>query len=113
MNVTITGPNAHGGMFHVHATGCADLARGVYRTIRPNIERYEEEHASVQSVVEDVYSDIIAENDGELATWEPYASEFQFFPCVNGLPELTVHEHKAFEADNCPRCGTAQRRMGQ
>lgn len=24
-----------------------------------------------------------------------------------------AHQHKGFEADNCPRCGTAQRRMGQ
>lgn len=83
MYVTVTGPNPHGGMFHVHRTGCADLSRGVYRRIPLNNERYELEFDSVQDVVEDIYSDIIAENDD---TWETYVSEFRFFPCTDSLP---------------------------
>lgn len=88
MNVTITGPNPHGGMFHVHRTGCRDLDRQPYRSIPRNIERYEEEHDSVRSIVEECYSDQIAEDPG--ATWEDYLGEFKFFPCVDDLPQDEV-----------------------
>ena len=109
MNVTITGPNAHRGMFHVHRTGCADLQRGVYRTIPLNVERYEEDHDSAQSVVECVYSDIIGENPG--TTWENYAGEFRFFPCTESLPTTTAQPRRGTVrdayGDPCPRAATA------
>lgn len=90
VNVTITGPNPHGGMFHVHRTGCADLSKGVYKRLAADkartgyAELYEQEHASIESIVEDMYSDIIAEHPE--AAWEDYVSEFKFFPCVDELP---------------------------
>lgn len=84
MNVTLTGPNAHGGMFHVHKAGCRDLDRGVYRRSRSMDERYDETHASAQSVAEGIYADQIAEDD-EL-TWERCLGEIKFFPCTKTLP---------------------------
>lgn len=86
--VTITGPNAHGGMFHVHATGCADLSRGVYRSIPRNIERYEEEHSSIESIVFGIFDNGIMDENPELG-WEDYLSELHIFPCVN-LPLAAV-----------------------
>jgi hypothetical protein len=88
VNVTITGPNAHSGMFHVHATGCADLAKRPYSTMSLRSgERYEEEHPSAESIVLSVYDNgILDHNAGE--TWEDYVGEFHFFPCVNSLPSV-------------------------
>lgn len=89
MNVTITGPNAHGGMFHVHLTGCRDLARRPYSSMNARTgERYEEEHPDVQSVVLSVFDNgIMDEQDGPV-TYEDYLGEFKFFPCTEGLPNL-------------------------
>ena len=90
MNVTITGPNTHGGMFHVHRTGCADLTKRLYRVYRGFYgERYEEEHASRQSVVEAIYSDQIhSDNAGDpvWGHWSAYDGDFHFFPCTDKLP---------------------------
>ena len=91
MKLTISGPNPHGGMFHVHATGCADLKRGVYRHLsasNPFSEMYEEEHEDVQSVVLSVFDNgIMDEQDGPV-TYQDFVSEFKFFPCTAGLPDL-------------------------
>lgn len=86
MKLTITGPNPHGGMFHVHRTGCRDLNRQPYASIRLGYEKHEEEHSSVRSVVEGVYADMIDEF-GTGDTWVSYLSEFKFFPCTDGLPD--------------------------
>lgn len=87
MNITLTGPNAHNGMFHVHQTGCRDLSRAPYNRMRgEHGERYEEEHASVEEVVLSVYDNGILDHDaGE--TWADYVGEFKFFPCTEGLPD--------------------------
>lgn len=90
MNVTITGPNPHGGMFHVHKTGCADLNKRPYSLLKGKYaERYEENHNSRQSVVESMYSDqIYSDNAGDpvWGHWAAYESEFHFFPCTDDLP---------------------------
>lgn len=91
MNLTISGPNPHGGSFHVHKTGCADLTRGVYKRLDPKKlydEIYEEEHDSVESVVLSVYDNgIMSENAP--CTYEDYVDEFRFFPCTKGLPDFS------------------------
>lgn len=93
MKLTISGPNPHGGMFHVHKTGCADLTKGVYRRLSaadPYSEMYEEEHPDVQSVVLSVYDNgIMDEQDGPV-TYEDYVEEFKFFPCTADLPNIVT-----------------------
>lgn len=88
--VIIYGPNLPGPTetFHVHAEGCADTKRGIYRGIRVGGDQggWSIEAASVQEVVEEVYADIMDENGD---TWEDYLSEFKVFPCVT-LPTETV-----------------------
>lgn len=90
MKVTIYGPNlpSQDETFHVHAAGCADTKRGIYRHIRAGGDQggWDIEVTSVRQIVEDVYSDQMAENDDEWATWQPYASDFKVFPCVD-LPD--------------------------
>lgn len=84
MRVTITGPNVHDGIFHVHRAGCADLNRRPYALLREGNERYTEEHASLESVVLAVYDNGIMEGD---ETWEDYVGGFYVAPCVTGLPD--------------------------
>lgn len=90
MRLTISGPNAHGGMFHVHKTGCADLKRGVYKRMNPANpydECYDEEHEDVQSVVLSIFDNGIMDEQEEPVTYEDYLGEFKFFPCTEGLPD--------------------------
>ncbi|MGB8878614.1 MAG: hypothetical protein WCD11_19980 [Solirubrobacteraceae bacterium] len=89
MQVTIHGPNLHDqskGQFHVHSAGCRDNAREV----RMNGSEYPWtlEADSVQAVVEEVYSDHMAEREAgdKWSTWEPYLSDFHFPPCLKALP---------------------------
>lgn len=87
MKLFISGPNPHGGMFHVHKAGCADLNKGVYRRLNPNdnySEAYLEDHDSVESVVLAIYDNgILDEDAGE--TYQDYLQEFKFFSCTNEL----------------------------
>ncbi len=81
-NLTIVGPNLPNeakASFHVHAAGCADLKRGWIRSHRG----HDTTTASKLDVVEQVYGDILAEDD---ATAEEYLYDFHFAPCVD-LPE--------------------------
>ena len=87
MQVTIHGPNLHDqsqGTFHVHAAGCRDNHREVRANGSENPWTLEVD--SAQAVVEEVYADQIAEAEGEWASWEPYLSDFAFYPCVQNLP---------------------------
>ena len=87
MRVTIHGPNGmpgNGPSMHVHATGCADLNKPLYR--HNTAEAWSMDADSAQEVVEATYSDQMAEADDEWATWEPYADDFKFFPCTKSLP---------------------------
>lgn len=86
--VTIHGPNlmVPGPTFHVHAEGCADLRKRLYRGADGG---WTVEATSQQDVVEEIYQDIMAENEGDLASWEAYADDVRIFPCV-ALPEVTA-----------------------
>lgn len=89
MQVTIHGPNLidqSKGTFHVHAAGCRDNQREV-RT-NGSDHPWTLEVDSAQAIVEEVYSDHMAEREAgdPYAGWEPYLSDFAFFPCVKGLP---------------------------
>jgi hypothetical protein len=94
MKVEVWGPNLPSEMgeetFHVHAVGCADTKRGWYPRLGRDSGPWAIEVDSVQEVVEDVYSDQMAENDDEWATWEPYLSDFQFFPRTASLARERV-----------------------
>lgn len=86
--VTIVGPNLRDqsrGDFHVHAAGCADLARD------PNLRREDQswtiDAASRFGVAEAIYEDIIAENPGSSAA--DYVGTLHFAPCVT-LAEMSA-----------------------
>lgn len=82
--VEIIGPMSRGTTFHVHAEGCADIARNrEYRDIRPYLWIIETP-ATLRLLVEDIFSDFIFSNDEE--PWETYVSEVKVFPCVGALP---------------------------
>lgn len=86
MKVTIAGPNLRDqskGSFHVHAAGCADIAKAAARDpeFRPGrawtfdvVDRLE--------VSEAVYGDIIEENGDTPAN---YLGDFYFAPCCDAL----------------------------
>lgn len=86
MKVTICGPNLRDqskGEIHVHAAGCADLARGARR--EPEYRNgWTTEAATRREVVEAMYPP----NDFQW-TWEEdhevYEESFYFFPCTEGL----------------------------
>lgn len=85
MKVHVIGPNIpdpNSTIFHVHKENCADLKRGIYRRMLDVGPVYDYE--SIEELVDDIYSDIIAENDD---TWENYVQEFTFFPCVKGMKD--------------------------
>jgi hypothetical protein len=85
MKVVICGPNLFDqskGQFHVHKKGCADLRKREYRAVAPHMPA---EVKTKLDVATFVYEDIMRENEGVLATPEPYVSEFHFAPCVRGL----------------------------
>lgn len=89
--VTIIGPNLNKagqdkGQYHVHAEGCGDIARDPrgygYVSAEPH---WTIGAANLEAVVEDVYADIIAENEGDEHGWDEvqaYMNEFHFAPCV-------------------------------
>ena len=87
MRVTICGPNLRDqskGTFHVHAEGCADLARGARR--EPEYGNgWTVEAATAEDVVLDVYGP--EAGDFEFDPSDPadmafYKSDFHFFPCT-------------------------------
>lgn len=87
MKVTVCGPNLRDqskGYFHVHAADCRDLI-----TKRPREPEYAHGwtfDAETQiEVVEDVYADIIAEDENG---WTPgmYLNDLWFAPCCDALP---------------------------
>lgn len=85
MRVTIIGPNLRDqsrGDFHVHAAGCADIARMAARE-PAYTDGWTIEAETRESVADDVYADIIDERGGEPAD---FLDEFHFFPCCAELP---------------------------
>jgi hypothetical protein len=89
MKVTVCGPNLRDqskGTFHVHAAGCADLARGAKR--EPEYANgWTIEVASAVEVCDEVYppEDFECESGDNLA-------EFHFFPCVSALTTSAPEE---------------------
>lgn len=82
MKVTILGPNLHGTSFtfHVHRSGCADIRRSESRF--GSDEGWTIEVTTQLEVIEDVYQDILAENDDQASD---YRGEFRFAPCCADL----------------------------
>lgn len=90
--LTIAGPNlTTGATFHVHKAGCRDLksrAKGYGPTTDVDTGEYE----SLREIVEEIYSDHMAENDEDspYAVWTGYIGEFDIYPCVGNLPNEQV-----------------------
>jgi hypothetical protein len=79
-NVTIVGP-LRDGMFHVHTTGCADIARNpAYRGIRD--DHWTADVVNTRDVVEEIYCDILADDPDGVDGWEQYDETVHIFPCV-------------------------------
>lgn len=88
--VEIVGPNLNDqstGDFHVHAASCRELDFPEYHGVREQRGdfRWIIEAESQQEIVEDIFSDILAEND---YGWEVEEGGVHFFPCVT-VPRLT------------------------
>lgn len=108
MEVAICGPNLRDqskGQLHVHALGCADLAKGAVREpeYREHL-RMDLDADDRREVVEAVYPPedfgYTWEDDGEM-----YLSEFHFFPCCDALAVEADDEDVAEEVAVCDRCG--------
>jgi hypothetical protein len=91
MQVTIWGPDlpGKGGEMHVHKAGCADTLRGAYKELTRAAGAYDYpaceqiEATSKRQITELVWSDQLAEQDEDGWTWEQYAEEITFYPCVD------------------------------
>jgi hypothetical protein len=84
MRVTIIGPNLRQaderrGTFHVHAAGCADIARTLTRNGLGEYDAWTAEASSRAEVGEEIYGDHIAE--GSMTTDDAVADCY-FAPCV-------------------------------
>lgn len=87
MFVKICGPNLNDqskGDFHVHAAGCADLVKHARREPEYQYGWKVDAESRVQ-VAEEIFCDIMAENEGEWAKPEAYLSDIHFFPCCDDL----------------------------
>lgn len=91
MKVTIIGPNLRDqskGTFHVHAAGCADIAKMAKRDPAYR-DGWNVDVDSCESVVLDVYGpdagsfDLDPDNREDI---DQYMSEFHFAPCTTDLP---------------------------
>lgn len=83
MEVTVIGPNLRDqskGTFHVHAAGCADIARNI-RTEPMYAEGHTADYASLAEACDDVYPP--EQFDCESGE---YVDEFHVFPCAASLP---------------------------
>jgi len=83
--LTVIGPNLRDqskGTFHVHDANCADIHRRY--SASETSDSYTADLATEREVIELIYEDIIAENEGDevFGTWEGYRSEFHILPCV-------------------------------
>lgn len=88
MNLTIAGPNlSTGSTFHVHKEGCSDLKR---RVVYRGAQMWSGEFTSLQDIVEDVFTDHMAENDQDspYSKWTGYTDEFDIFPCCGPVPDM-------------------------
>jgi hypothetical protein len=67
---------------HVHAAGCADTKRGIYRGAEaPSVSDF----TTQREVVEFVYPPADFEYDAD-TEWEGFAGDVRFFPCCGDLP---------------------------
>jgi hypothetical protein len=85
MLVTIVGPNLadqRKGTFHVHKTGCLDLAKYARRGELEDAFRFDA--TSRRSIVEFIYEDHMNEHP-EWPAWETY-DDLYLAPCCKGLP---------------------------
>jgi hypothetical protein len=86
--VTIIGPNLRDqskGSFHVHASGCADIAKTARRDPAYADASWTIEASTRDDVVLEVYSDMIEDNDRDPI--EDYRDDLYFFPCCTQLPQ--------------------------
>lgn len=83
MKVTVIGPNLRDqskGEMHVHASGCADIARNVNR--EPEYANgWEIEAETIEDVTHAVYDPDDFGYDAETET-DDYTQSIHFFPCV-------------------------------
>jgi hypothetical protein len=82
--VQIWGPNLprtrHPETFHVHAAGCADTKRGIYRQVP---DGWMIDATSVDEIVQDVYPPSDFDYDPtDIGEYEIYSSDVYVFPCV-------------------------------
>ena len=80
----VWGPNLRttAEQIHVHAAGCADTKRGIYRGAEaPSVSDF----TSQRDVVEFVYPAGDFEYDAD-TEWESFAGDVRFFPCCEDLP---------------------------
>lgn len=110
--VTVIGPNLldqSRGDFHVHAAGCADIARSARRD--PMFDQGWSINASSRlEIAGAIYEDIIAEDEGSSAA--DYLSTIHFAPCVT-LPERVAKRDDSMdEWDACGRDCDGQRDLG-
>lgn len=94
MKLTIAGPNlTTGSAFHVHKAGCRDL-KSRAKGYGPTTDVDTGEYASLQEIVEEIYSDHMAENEpgSPYAVWTGYTGEFDIYPCVGELPDVVLDE---------------------
>lgn len=80
----VWGPNlpTRNEQIHVHAKGCADTKRGMYRTAEsPWLASFESE----REVVEGVYPPEEFGYDAD-KEWQDFAGDVKFFPCCDDLP---------------------------
>lgn len=87
--VHVIGPNLLGAAdtFHVHAEGCADVRRSrIYASPEfANDKTFVYQVRSLTEISDEVYADIIAENDGD--TGADYLQDFKVFTCLADLPD--------------------------
>lgn len=93
MKVTVHGPNGtwsrNDVTFHVHAAGCADTRKAMYR-MSIETRGWEIEVASRDEVVEATYEpECFLYDPTDAADRAAYDEDFHFFPCTAGLPQHT------------------------
>lgn len=85
------GPNLRdpdGFTFHVHAEGCKDMRKPLYRNFEHQADiEHPIDFDSLRELVEWAYDGQLSDNadDPVWSTWEPYAEDFKVFNCAKGL----------------------------
>lgn len=89
MKVAVLGPNGiNDATFHIHAAGCRDVARMERQFLVD--KHWTMDVSTAQEAIEVCFDDFIGtaetqNEDGTLTTWQDYAGEVRFLPCVDRL----------------------------